>query len=551
MRLIFAIAALLLVVVLIGKQLDRPIPTREANPEFIKAVHYFAAAWPKTFWEDFENSAIDADLKQIKEDGFNTVILVIPWLGFETGFADRSPAPTQLYERLEHLLERIDESGLDYALRVGFPHSFDPDIDIGKWELCHAIFVDEVIRDQWKEYLSRIAERVNQHRDSFKTAFFSWEDFFCPYSSIPGMPLEQRQDIARLSGYQDWVQNNYSHEMLELLYQQSFDSLEGLAVPERRSPAFLLFMRYVDEFLIRELLIPGREAIPELAMEVRVDKDPVYDGDRITWTGHDLALTDDQLRGSYWGPYHGARNEGEFLSAEEALRNFDYMLDRVSDNGKRINHVVEQFNFVDNTPNFVGHHAQIDEKELPEFLQGAAPLLMQKSSGYGLWSYRDYADSALYNGSFELGLRGWGTNGDVNIVTNVAGDLALSLQAGGSVSQSFLPYDRFAALGLGKQLTFCANFTPVDTDARVTLSINDLALEVIEVSEAKHHCTELDIEAIKSDNVVFSLSSDTGIQLDDLQLFAFVQKLNVYNLDGTPGKLREWIYKLNTEWLGN
>jgi len=553
--LILLLLATIVIITRFGVDQAPPTPSRAPQtgnpPALIKAVHYFSSSWPKTFWEDLEYSQVDADFDQIKADGFNTIILVIPWMGFETGFEDGESEPSILYERLEWLLAKIDKAGLAYGLRLSFPHSFDPQVGISNHKLCTSIFTNSTLREQWLRYLSRIAQRVEQHRDSFKFAFFSWEDFFCPYVRIPNMERNQRLNMARRSDYQTWLADNHSQELVESLYRRSFNSMKSVPFPERESPAFWLFLRFVDQFLINQLLTPGRQVLPELAMEVRVDKDPIHNGDEMSYFEHDLALSDRQLRSSYWGAYYGAKNQGELLSAPEALRHFEYMLNEVSDHGNNINHVVEQFNFADNTPGFVGRHAQIENGELPAFLEGAAQLLKQKSRGYGLWAYRDYVDSAIYNSSFELGLHGWDIQGEVTATENTDGDQALHMQPKATISQTFAPFERFAGLGSSERLTFCANFKLLAGPVQITLLLNGLTLAVLEISETEQACVGMEARAIKQSKVVFSVLTDADILIDDLRLYSFVQVLGVYDENGQPGPVRDLIVRLNTDWLAN
>jgi hypothetical protein len=553
MRKAIAIILLLLVTLVtlmrFGGDKASGLPLTDARPSPIKAVHYFSSNWPKSFWEDFEKSRVEDEFDQIKADGFNTVILVVSWLGFETGFEDGVPQPSVLYDRLEWLLAKLEQAGLDYGLRISFPHNFDPANGIRNNKLCTDIFVDKQIRENWVKYVSRVAEGIDKHRDSFKFAFFSWEDFFCPYASIPTLNEAQRLEMARRSGYQSWLAGQFPMSLLELVYKQSFDSIEEVPFPARKSPAYILFLQFVDQFLVNELLIPAREVLPELAMEVRVDKDRIHDGDVITWAEHDLALSDEQMRGSYWGAYFGANNEGETLTADEALRNFEYMLDQVSDQGKNTNHIVEQFNFADNTPGYVEKNAKIETDELPAFLEGAAKLLKKKSRGYGLWAYRDYVDSAIYNSSFELGLRGWDSEGELVVFSNADGDQALRMQAGTVISQTFVPFDRFAGLGPSEVLTFCANVTRLADPANITLKLNGAFLAVLEVNKTAQHCLAMDAQSIKKSEVTFSISSDVEIEMDDLRLYSYVQILGVYDKDGLPGPLRDLIFRLNTQWL--
>ncbi len=534
-------------------QQEEVSPPKKAGikPVFIKAVHYFSSSWPIAFWGDFERSQVDQDFDQIKADGFNTVILVIPWMGFELGFEDGVPEPSFLYDRLEWLLTKIDEKGLNYGIRISFPHSFDPAVGTRNRELCTEVFTNGSLREQWHQYVERLARRVDQHRDSFKFAFFSWEDFFCPYVSIPAMDGNRRLEIAKLSGYQEWLAKHYPKHLVETYYRRPFDSLDKVPVPERESPAFWFFMRFVDQFLIDQLVVPGRQVLPELAMEVRVDKELIHDGDDSFWMEHYMAITDDQLRGSYWAPYYGAENVGELLTAEKALRHFEYMLNNVTGKEKNIDHIVEQFNFVDNTPSFAGHHAQIEPAELPTFLEGSADLLKQKSRGYGLWAYRGYTDSAIYNSSFELGLRGWDVQGESEVLTNDDGDQALKIQPGGEISQTFAPYDRFVGLTPSEEIKFCANFRLLADPARVTLLLDDTAAGMIDVNETAYRCTTLESQPFKKLEIKFSITSDTKIQIDDLRLYSYVQTLGVYDEHNQPGPARDLIVRLNNDWLSD
>jgi hypothetical protein len=132
---------------------DQPDRRPPDTGKMVKAVHYFADAWPKTFWQEFEVSQIDADIQRIKEDGFNTVILAVPWMGFESNFeARRTRSDPRMYQRLELLLQKIGDAGLSYILRVGFPHDFTPGMDTDSVQLCLGMYAEERTLDQWTDY---------------------------------------------------------------------------------------------------------------------------------------------------------------------------------------------------------------------------------------------------------------------------------------------------------------------------------------------------------------------------------------------------------------
>ena len=48
-------------------------------PTYIKAAHYFAHASMGNFWSAFRQHEVAADFSGIRDDGFNTIILLIPW----------------------------------------------------------------------------------------------------------------------------------------------------------------------------------------------------------------------------------------------------------------------------------------------------------------------------------------------------------------------------------------------------------------------------------------------------------------------------------------
>ena len=69
--------------------------------------------------------------------------------------------------------------------------------------------------------------------------------------------------------------------------------------------------------------------------------------------------------------------------------------------------ILGQFNFQDNTPHMMHVLKSIDLEECNAFLEKSAALLKKYTKGYGLWAYRNYRQSEIFNGSFLLGLEGW------------------------------------------------------------------------------------------------------------------------------------------------
>lgn len=58
-------------------------PEHATWPGYVRAAHYFGDSHPINFWESFDASRVDTDLDLIHSLGFNTVIFVVLWRGFQ------------------------------------------------------------------------------------------------------------------------------------------------------------------------------------------------------------------------------------------------------------------------------------------------------------------------------------------------------------------------------------------------------------------------------------------------------------------------------------
>ena len=152
----------------------------------IKSAHYFSSAWPKTFWQEFQQSDVAAELSQIKADGFNTIVLTVPWRGFELGFENNQTSSNPLlYQRLELMLKNISEQDLKFILRLGFLHDYTADTGTDSKAQCFGIFTDEKMQAHWLDYLNKVNQVVVPFADSSAGVIVSWEDFWCPHFVFP------------------------------------------------------------------------------------------------------------------------------------------------------------------------------------------------------------------------------------------------------------------------------------------------------------------------------------------------------------------------------
>ncbi len=497
---------------------------------YIKSAHYFSTAWPKTFWQEFEAADVSAELAQIKKDGFNTVVLTVPWRGFEIGFDQPSTTSNPaLYERLKFVIAAIVEQQMQFVLRVGFPHDYTPDTGTTGMQQCVGMYTDPTMQQHWTNYLQKVKQATSEFQASSAGVLISWEDFWCPHFVFPHLPDEQRLEKAQLMNYGQWLQNK-NPSLVKVVMGQNEINYQQVKVPRADEEAYVFYIEFIDYMLDKNILKPTQAVFDNAALEIRVDKDPVKQDDEYIWVGHDLYLDEPNHRGSYWAPFWGAANQGELLTAEQALKNFKYFLKYITDDGRSINHVIEQFNFTDNTPYFP-NNANIEPAQLPEFLLATAPLLKEYSVGAGVWTYRDYVDNALFNGAFEFDLDGWEATPQVT-VKNINGDRWLSLPAGASVSQTFRPERRFMLVSAYEEVTLCLQARQAAT---LEVSVNDQTLTAWDLVPGEN-CTQLPAQLLNTaEPTRFSMVSQQAVELDELQLYGFTQHLGLYDAKGQPG----------------
>lgn len=519
---------------------DKPDDQVTDTGKIIKAVHYFADAWPKTFWQEFEISRVDADIQRIKQDGFNTVILAVPWMGFESGFTTRqTQSDPRLYQRLELLLQKFEENGLGYILRVGYAHDFTPGMDTDGVQLCLGMYADDLTLKQWKHYLKKLQRVTNLHSKALRGILVSWEDFWCVHFVFSYETEERRRWLAAELGYGEWLKT-YDLSMLKVLMGENEIQFDQVAIPTKNEPSYYLYMKFINEILGGRILQATKSIFPQAAMEVRIDRDPVESHKGKIWMENDRFLNERNHRGSYWAPSWGAQNVGEQLTSDQTLENFEYFLRYVSADGTAVNHVIDQFNFFDNTP-YLPNNAKIEESSIPAFLEGAVPLIEQFSIGYGLWAYQDYVDNALYNASFEFDLEGWAVEGQVKVLHRV-GENQLSMRPDSRISQIIEPTDRFMLSRVYDNLTLC--FCS-DSEGAAIISESGVMLVEIDVT-AGQNCHPFDASPItEKKEALFGFQALDDLVIDELKLFGFVQSLGVYDEFGQPGMFLEEIRRLN------
>lgn len=521
--------------------LPSPVVAQVEPLPFIRAVHYFGAEWPKTFWEAAERGRVAGDFEQIVQDGFNTVIFVVPWRGFQQQL--NPPVYDKArFRQLEFFIEEARKAGLLFVLRVSYPHNFDP---LSKWsshQRCEGVFTERNTKRAWRDYLVEINKRVVD-QPHYAFSFFSWEDLFCALDTFPLRSAEDRILLARQVGFQKWLAERHSLPEIRVWYGRPIVHWNQVPIPSPNTVPYFYYLKFVNEEMWGGLLEAGRRVMPSLSMEIRVDSEPLRLEDAVLWLPNDVQTDDPQVRASYWVPYFGSPEVQE-LTAAETLHSLEFMLEVATDSGENTNHVLAQFNFVDDSPGFRG--IRIVPEELQTFFDGAAPLLLENTRGYGFWTYHDYRSDLLYNSSFERDLEGWTVTGAPRVVVDHGGDRGLVLAEGESIAQTLEGLDRQYGLLNAPEIEFCVRFS-VTTETFLRVETGGPSTTLALNPAESNHCQRVPNGwTAGATNLPIVISSEQGeARLDGLSLFLHVQKMGIYEADGTPGAVVPMIRRLN------
>ncbi len=178
-------------------------------PEQLRSVTYVSDAWVMNFWNS-ESDHLEEELAQIAEDGFNSIILAVPWREFQP---DTAPIQYSDYAfaKLDRIMRAARDQGLWVSLRVGYT-----------WDHCggevpqiryRKLLGDEKTRSVWLDYAKELYEAVSGY-ENFYGGFLAWEDFWNYMEDAPGLFDSDRAGIdeARRIGFQQYLEEHYTLE---------------------------------------------------------------------------------------------------------------------------------------------------------------------------------------------------------------------------------------------------------------------------------------------------------------------------------------------------
>ncbi len=512
-----------------------------SEPGFLRAVHYFGTAQPGNFWDAARLEDAPVHLRKIRADGFNAVILVVPWRGFQPGLFPPRMDPWCM-ARLRTMLEHVDDAELACILRVTFPWNHDPDSELDFDQRALGLFTREDVRAAWLAYLSELRDLCSCSA-GFRFAFFSWEDLPSIRELMIHRSFDERLQLADATGFRSYLLARFDPGDLAQMYGTRLERADQIYIPRPDCRAYEHYNAFVNECL-GQLLEQGRAVWPQLSMQIRADYELLDIDGAVEWLRNDVREHDPKTRVSYYFPYMYAQNGGETLSAAQALANFEQVMLRVSDQRRNPAHFLDQLVYWDESPQF-SHWARIDPEEMDQFLAGAVGLLQTLSMGYGLWNYFDYRVNHLYNPNFQRGLHGWEATGEVSLVQGTDSP-AVRLGPAASISQVMVPDWRGNATWLYDWMRFGAC---VDgPGARLRLAMDRQVEAEIALSGQQSICVLLPPERHRGCTQTRFRIENVGSKpmlVSALQLWGFVYRSRIYDEHGCPDRFLHAVRAMN------
>jgi len=502
------------------------------RPQYLKSVTYFGDEWPINYWNS-EDKDMDQNMKKIAADGFNSIILVIPWREFQPAVVGQY-FNEGAFERLDKVMECAEENNLGVLLRIGYTWDY-----LGVSELPER-FGGVTVKGStdwnlWMDYSKRLYETASAH-PNFWGGFITWEDFWdYTYNLDRDITMGKRTRMARESGYQAYLSEHYTLEEVAAAYGGKIKSFDEVYIPGGSYPAAELFYEFYDQFL-EEFLEATQQVFPGLSMEVRADGDVVYDMDgNKKYYSHSSTYPcpGADYTALMYSVSMGQVNNGNKISAGEALNAMTRNLDSIyATAGKPL--FIEQLLYMDSTEAF-SHNTQIEDDQVGTFIDNLAPVLSGRTNGYGLWVYRNYVNNVLYNGQFGLGMDGWTFKGN-GYVEEHEGTAMAYLGKNGSISQ-----DLTGRIPESSRLYVEFYAEPVMEETTLTVELGDTA-KTVRVAGGRT-CR---IEFANNYQYHLSITADGKAYLDDVRVYTYEQNGRIYCRDGSADAFAENFRRLNS-----
>ena len=117
----------------------------------VRAVTYAGREWVINFWST-ETEYMEEDFARIREDGFNAIILCVPWREFQPSVLI-SAFNEDAFAKLRTVCETAERQGLSVMLRLGYSWDYYDHSNV--LERFEGLIYDDTYLEAWKRYASR------------------------------------------------------------------------------------------------------------------------------------------------------------------------------------------------------------------------------------------------------------------------------------------------------------------------------------------------------------------------------------------------------------
>jgi hypothetical protein len=446
-----------------------------------------SGVWPCNFWSNFDAKNFSHDFEMLKLEGGNAAIVLFPYFDPDD---TRGEAGTR-FAQLKKILELCEASNIGLTLRLGY--SWDNGFSNSTMQRQIALLTDPEERKRWYRFCEQTHALAARYK-IFRGAFICWEDF---WGFLTGASLNEPERKA-------WA--------AKIRYPKD-------TVPARNEPAMEEYFDYFDHVFADDFFVATQKYFPDLGMEVRMDDDPIFqDGVLVRWFVHKKMFAAANLRDVYlyWGPFMGAENKGDLISADTAITLLTNALEkaqRLSAPNSRL--IVSQFNYRDNTPGF-SHNSQIAPDQFEDFIRKSSVILNRYCAGIYTWSNSSYHHSVINNGTFSTGAAFWKFQHAV--VGLEDGQACVSIFPGGAIAQWIEPNSAISA-GLTDSphalLEFSAK-APANTTCIVTLGTKSETVPLKGQDRWYRYSVDFDHPQVAGSTLAISFAR--GALVDDIVL---------------------------------
>lgn len=432
-----------------------------------KIINYFGDYGTANFWSNISFDDITRDLKFISEQGFNTILIVLPYADFKPNLENFD---TRNKETLEFILSQAKQNNLEVIFRIGYlwESNFHQNRTLERYIDMYSCFKNKkksVFEDDFISY-------INHYYDNYKFLhmMLSWEDLFWP---IHFYNLDKRDE------------DQYN---------------------ERET------VKFTEHLLNR---IGYKE---KLHIEQRTNGD----FDKIRYNGAVSYAYYNTLNVQSWDDDFIGHNFGRGIIIDENMLVEKQFVEWYSRMQKELelddNHnlIIDQFNIIDNTFDDDTHHNEFlktkqklicTEEKLDSILRFIGPIIKNNILGIGFWSLWTTYAGHVYNGTFKYESEGWETDGYVH-------DNQADLKIGQSISTN-LGYIR---LDDNKTWNILIKYS-ANTDSKILVKFNNTN-EVVSLTKGNN--------VIRT--FTFNYISDKGLSLTCIEGSVSIERIDCYNI---------------------